>query len=289
MKPNFDIPTELLDNGSEFSDPFFASLELRRAKNPMLVDGRPKDYLFPTLYANVRCAQGIFHCSFEAARALLYEQLGAKAIPPRMLGGRSIVAISCYEYRSVRGVRPYNEIAVAVPVRLDGKSGTPVLGAFAGGPDAGYFIASMPVTSEENRLRGAHFWNLPKITRRIEYVESAKAIRFESYAEDGTTIDISLEVPTAGKPTHLDVKSFLATMKDGSLRRNPTAFAGDFAVNLHAGRLLGLAGGTTALVLGRGEASDILRRLKVETRPLQTRSTASMNSYFDLPLGEDEE
>ncbi len=289
MKPHFDLPTELFDNEADFSHPFFAQLKVKLAKEPLLLNGKPKEYLFPTLYANVRCAQGIFHCDYKAARKLLAELLDAEAVPPRMLGGRSIVAISCYEYRSVRGIRPYNELAIAMPLRLDGKAGFPVLGAFASGPDAGYCIAFMPVTSEENRLRGRHFWNLPKITRRIDYRETADSIRFESYAEDGATLDLSLEVPTRGKVKTLDVRSFLATKKDGRLRRSPTAFAGDFCVALHAESLFGSHRGREALMLGRGEASDVLRRLDVETRPLQTRYAASMNSYFDLPLEDDKE
>jgi hypothetical protein len=284
MEPSTDIPDTLLDNDSSFVHPFFSGLELRPAPDPLVVRGKARNYLFPTLYADVRCAQGIFHCSWKAARDLLAESLGPHVLPPRMLGGRSIVAVSCYEYRSVRGVRPYNEVAIALPLRLDGKTGAPVLGAFAGGPSAGYYIASMPVTSEENRLRGHHYWNLPKITRRIDCLEEGGVVRFSSYAEDGMTADISLSVPAAGKMTHLSVKSFLATKKDGKPLRSPTAFDGDFAVNLRPGSLFGLASGGEALVLGSGEAAEVLRRLRAETRPLQTRYSASMNSWFDLPL-----
>jgi hypothetical protein len=284
MNPSFDIPKNLVDNGGAFSSSYFSSLELRPAKDPLIVDGEVKDYLFPTLYADVRCAQAILHCSYAAAKDVLTEALGPEALPPRMLGGRAIVAISCYEYRCVRGVRPYNEIAIAIPVRLNGSSGAPVLGAFSGGPDSGYHIVSMPVTSDENRQRGHHFWNLPKITRRIDFEEGEGRCRFDSYNQDGE-IDISLTVPTEGKVKHMSVTSFLATKKDGRVMRNPTAFDGDFAVVLDAATLVGAKAGKAALSLGAGEASDVLRRLGAELRPLQTRYAASMNSYFDLPRG----
>lgn len=287
MKPSFDIPATLLDNGKDFNAPFFSGLRLRKAKAPLAIAGTTRDYLFPTLYADVRCAVAIFHCSLEASRALLKAELGQDAEPPRLLGGRSIVAISCYEYRKVRGVRPYNEIAIALPLRLDGRKGIPVLGAFAGGPESGYHIASMPVTSDENRQRGHHFWNLPKITRRIDLAEEDGTCRFESYAEDGSSLDLSLTVPTRGKSQAFSVRSFLATRVAGELRRNPTAFEGDFLVNLNAATLLSPREGRDrpALVLGLGEASDILRRLGVETVPLQTRYGASINSWFDLAPG----
>ena len=168
---------------------------------------------------------------------------------------------------------------------MEGKAGFPVLGAFSSGPASGYYIASMPVTSEENRLRGHHFWNLPKITRRIDIVEGEGFCRFESF-NDKEALDLSLQVPTAGKAKHLKVNSFLTTKKDGKLLRNPTAFEGDFQVQVQAATLFGAgAAKAAALQLGKGEASDILRRLAVELVPLQTRYATSIDSYFDLPHG----
>lgn len=288
MKPTMDVPLELLENGSQFADPYFAALQLSRAKDPLLLEGRPKHYLFPTLYGDVRCAVAIFHCDRVRAERLAAEALGVELAMPRLLKGRSIVALSCYEYRRVRGVRPYNEIALALPVNLDGKPGLPVLGAFAGGPDSGYYIAGMPVTSEENRRRGRHFWNLPKETRRIDIEEAEGLCRVRSYAADGG-LDLALEVPTRGKAKSFDVRSFLATRKDGALMRSPTAFRGEFAVNLRAATLWGGKPGAPALELGKGELSAILREIGAEDRPLQTRYAASMNSWFDLPEGAKEE
>ncbi len=179
---------------------------------------------------------------------------------------------------------PYNEIAIAIPLRLDGKSGPTLLGAFAAGPNSGYYIACMPVTSDENRMRGHHFWNLPKISRRIDVAEAEGFCRFDSYGEGGE-LDISLSVPISGRPKAMAVRSFLATRQGGKIMRNPTAFEGDFAINLDAATIIGAKGGAQALTLGKGEASDILRRLVAETRALQTRFTSSMSSCFDLPPG----
>ncbi len=284
MHPTFDVPLELLDNAADFGAPFFSALALRKAPSPLFVNGFEKPYLFPTLYADVRCAVGIFHCSREAAKEYASERLGTKVEPPVMLGGRSIVAVSCYEYRSVRGVRPYNEIAVAIPLRHGPKAGPPVLGAFAQVPDSGYFIAAMPVTSEENRLRGEHFWNLPKRARRIDIEEDEESCSFLSYAADGSTLDMTLRVPKAGKLKRFDVSSALFTRKDGALLRSPTAFAGDFSVRLNAATLLSpRTCAAPCLTLGSGEASEALRAIGAELVPLQTRYSRSMNSMFDLP------
>jgi hypothetical protein len=284
MLPTYDIPPELLENAEAFGDSFFSALSLREAPEPLIVEGRAKRYLFPTLYADVRCAVGIFHCSRAAAKDYVGERLGRAVEPPIMLGGRTIVAVSCYEYRSVRGVRPYNEIAVAIPLRLGPSAGLPVLGAFAQAPGSGYFIAAMPVTSEENRLRGEYFWNLPKRTRRIDIEEDESSCSFASYAADGSTLDMTLRVPKEGKAKRFEVGSALFTRKGDELLRSPTAFAGDFAVTLNAATLMGpRASAAPCLLLGTGEASDALRAIGVEAVPLQTRYARSMNSMFDLP------
>jgi hypothetical protein len=286
MYPTSDIPPGLLDNAAAFGDAFFSGLVLRGAPTPLVVNGREKPYLFPTLYADVRCAVAIFHCSRAAAKAYASERLGTEVEPPIMLGGRAIVAVSCYEYRSVSGVRPYNEIAVAIPLRLGSRAGLPVLGAFAQAADSGYLIAAMPVTSEENRLRGEHFWNLPKRARRIDIEEDEESCAFLSYAADGSTLDMSLRVPKSGKPKRFDVRSAIFTRKDGKLLRSPTAFAGDFSVRLNAATLLSpRRSASPCLVLGSGEASEALRAIGAEEVPLQTRYARAMNSLFDLPSG----
>src|SRR3954451_14024187 len=106
MKANPDFGAELLDNSAQFNDPFFQRFRLRRAPRPLaLTESITKDYLFPTLYADVRCAIGIFHCDYAKAHALLPHPAMK---PVRMTMGRAIVAFSCYEYRNVLGVPPYN-------------------------------------------------------------------------------------------------------------------------------------------------------------------------------------
>src|SRR4051794_23739281 len=125
MTPTTDINPTLLDNTAAFRDPFFQRFSLRRAPNPLaLTDTISKDYLFPTLYADVTCAIGIFLCDYEAARALLPHPAMR---PVRMTLGRSLVAFSCYEYKNVLGVAPYNEIAMTLPVMVGTRFNPPVL------------------------------------------------------------------------------------------------------------------------------------------------------------------
>lgn len=170
MKPTLEIPEGLLDNSASFRDPFFQRFRLRHAPRPLqLTDAITKDYLFPTLYADVTCAVGIFLCDYDRARALLPHP---KLRPVRMTLGRSLVVFSCYEYRSVLGVPPYNEIAMTIPVLLDPKVDVPVLPMVLNVFEAfGYYVFSMPVTSLENRIRGNEIWGLPKVTQEIDQYE----------------------------------------------------------------------------------------------------------------------
>src|SRR5262249_41250897 len=97
MKPTHEFAPELLDNTAVFRDPFFHRFRLRHAPRPLaLSETVHKDYLFPTLYADVRCAIGIFHCDYQRAREILPHPAMK---PVRMTRGRSLVAFSCYEYR----------------------------------------------------------------------------------------------------------------------------------------------------------------------------------------------
>ena len=89
--------------------------------------------------------------------------------PVRMTRGRSLVAFSCYEYRNVLGVAPYNEIAMTIPVLVDPGISVPVLPMIWDGfENFGYHVFSMPVTSLENQLRGLRIWGLPKVVQRID-------------------------------------------------------------------------------------------------------------------------
>ena len=108
MKPNRSIEEGLLNNGDRFEDSFFKPFTLRTAPAPLaLTDEIEKDYLFPTLYGDVTCGIAIFLCNYERAAAMMPHP---SMSPVRMPRGRAVVLFSCYEYRNVLGVEPYNEV-----------------------------------------------------------------------------------------------------------------------------------------------------------------------------------
>ncbi|MFL5349462.1 MAG: acetoacetate decarboxylase family protein [Hyalangium sp.] len=283
MKASQEVSAELLDNAARFRDAFFQRFSLRRAPRPLqLTDAISKDYLFPTLYADVRCTIGIFHCDYARAKALLPPPAMA---PVRMPRGRALVAFSCYEYRQVLGVAPYNEIAMTIPVMVGTRLNVPVLPmVFSSLPGFGYYVFGMPVTSRENQLRGNKIWGLPKVTQDIDIEERDGDCVTVAYGADGRAC-FELRVPMSGKPKQFDVSANLYSLLEGKLLRSRTSFQGTFRVTPHMKALArrGLRPDRTYLTLGEGPEAAALRNLDIEPHPFQFRYAPSMNSAFDLP------
>jgi len=272
-------------NDDQFGHAFFKRFPLRPAAQPLeLEDGIAKTYPFPTLYGDVGCAIGIFLCDYEAARALMPHP---SIVPVRMTKGRSLVIFSCYEYRQVLKVWPYNEIAMTIPVMANAGFRPPLLPMLMSGlfPRFGYYVFGMPVTSRENQLRGNKLWGLPKVTQTIDIDASGADCVTTARESDGTPY-FTLRVPKTGKPTDFDVRGHLYSRLDGKILKSQTCFQGRFAVTKYMGALWnkGLVPDREYLTIGDGPSAAPLRSLGIEAQPFQFRYTPSMNAAFDLPI-----
>lgn len=283
MKPTTTIPNDLLDNRSAFTDPFYDQFKLRPDARPLhLTPGIAKNYLFPTFYGDVTSAIGIFMCSYEAAHKLMPHP---DMKPISMGGGGSLVVISCYEYKQVLGVAPYNEIAMTIPLMIKPAFNIPVLPMVANiFKNFGYYVFSMPVTSLENQIRGVKIWGLPKVVQEIDLREEGSDCVVAAMDETGAKY-FGLTVPTGGKPTDFDVKTYLYTAKDGNFLQSETRFRGRFNVVKHMDALWskGKAPDRQYLTIGHGPAAETLRRLKIDPNPFQFRFAKHVSSCFDLP------
>jgi len=284
MKPTLDYGPDVLDNASAFTHPFFDRFELRHAASPIRLDANThKNYKFPTFYGDVTSALGIFHCSYAKAEKMM---LDPRMKPVRMTRGRSLVVFSCYEYRNVLGVPPYNEIAMTIPVMVDPTVHVPVLpmvlDVFKG---FGYQVFSMPVTSEENRIRGHEIWGLPKTLEEIDIREDGDDCVTRATEMGADEPYFELRVPTSGKPTEFDVSSNIYSEFQGSLVRAKTHFQGTFNVNKHMSLLFrtGVEPDRRYLTLGEGPSAQVLKDLEIEAHPFQLRYAKTMNSCFDVP------
>lgn len=282
MQPNTRLQPGLIDNNEDFTDPFFTRFELRPAPTPLeLADGISKTYSFPTFYADVTCAIAIFLCDYTRAHAMMPHP---SMRPVKMPRGRAVVLLSCYEYKKVMNIGPYNEIAMTIPVMVNGLA-PPVLPLFMGFKKKGYFVFSMPVTSLENQIRGERLWGLPKIVEEIE-ISTADGRCTTVARDDAGDVYFELTVPTTGSPRHFVETGSLYSVRDGKLLKSQTHFKGDFNVTTNPSVLWnkGRRATTPTLRLGNSARADHLKALKIEDVALQYRFTPSMNSCFDLPL-----
>lgn len=283
MKPRTAIDAELHKNEDAFQDDFFKRFRLRRAPQPLQLDGSvSRDYLFPTLYSDVTCAMGIFLCSYEKAQKMM---LHPRIKPVRMPKGRSLVIFSCYEYKNVMSVAPYNEIAVTIPVMVDPFINPPVLPMLLNVfPGFGFHVVSMPVTSLENQLRGLKIWGIPKVLQEIDIRDEGDdcvTTAFESTGEEY----IELRIPKSGKPTSFDVGFNLYTRLGDRLLRGKTCFKADFMVTKHMDTLFtrGKKPDRPYLTLSDTPCAEALKGLEIEEQPFQLRYARGVKSCFDLP------
>ena len=284
MQPNTRLEPDLVDNVSEFGDSFFERFTVRRADAPLeLAEGVSKAYSFPTFYADVTCAIAIFLCDYGRALAMMPHP---SMRPVKMPKGRAVVLLSCYEYKKVMNIAPYNEIAMTIPVMVGG-SAPPVLPLVMNLKKKGYYVFSMPVTSLENQIRGTRIWGLPKIVETIDVAIDRNSCT--TIARDGAgDAYFELTVPTTGSPKHFDESTHLYSVLDGKLRKSRTSFEGDFKVSTNPGLLWkkDVKAEKPALKLGRSPRADELRSLEIEETAFQFRFASSINSCFDLPLSD---
>lgn len=283
MKPNTHLETALVDNSADFTDPFFQRFHPRQSPSPLvLADGISKSYQFPTFYGDVTCAIAIFLCDYKRAQAIMPH---ASMKPVKMPGGRSVVLFSCYEYKNVMGLAPYNEIAMTIPIMVKAGFSPPLLPLIMDFKKKGYFVFSMPVTSLENQIRGTQIWGLPKIVEEIDISTDGGNCKTIAKDDSGKTY-FELSVPKTGSIKHFDETGHLYSMLDGQLLKSQTNFKGDFAVNSNPSLLWSKDQKTDvpALKLGDSQRAEDLKALEIEEVAFQFRYATSMNSCFDLPL-----
>lgn len=282
--PVLTLNADLVENGQEFQSDFYRKFKLRHAKVPLCIDEKnsiSKNYFFPTLYGDVTVSIAMFFCSLEAARKLMPK---AEMKPVNMGLGRSLVIISTYHYAKVRGIAPYNEIGMSIPVMVGANQLLPALPLLLPNKSLGYYVFSMPVTTLENKIRGLKLWGLPKVVQEInlhpegdEYVTVANDSVGEKYLE--------LRVPTNGNITPTNQGTTLYSVKDEAIHRSTSETFGNFAITKFNRTILtkGITPKQNYLWIGSGPSAKILRDLTIEPQPFQTRFGTHISSTFDLP------
>ncbi|MCP4125132.1 MAG: acetoacetate decarboxylase family protein [Bacteroidetes bacterium] len=282
MKANYNIDKELLPNDGTFDDDFFNQFQLRKGPSPLiLTEDISKNYSFPTFYGDVTCSIAIFFCDYKAAQAIMPH---SSYKPVKATKGRAFVILSCYEYKNVLNIPPYNEIAMTIPVMVGGGWNPPLLPLVVKGfKNFGYYVFSMPVTSYENTLRGHKIWGLPKVTEDIDMTVNGDTCTTSAYDENGTKY-FELKVPTGGKSQHFDETGHLYSVLNNEILKSQTNFRGDFNINKNPALLWkqDIPTDQPALVLGDSPRASVLKQLKLTSTPFQYRYAKVMSSCFDM-------
>jgi Acetoacetate decarboxylase (ADC). len=274
MKPTVKYDASLLKNEDKFTDDFYKRFTLRPF-TLALDDKISKTYRFPTLYGDVTCSQGIFTCSYDKAASILPSGLK----PVLLKAGKAIVAFSCYEYKDVMNVPPYNEIAMTIPVMAGKGINIPALPMLFGSlfKRFGYYVFRMPVTSLENQIRGLKIWGLPKVVEEIDIVHEGDKCVTTAFNAEGKPYFEFTSLQT-GTPKAFDVTSNLYSVLDGKLLRAKTCFKAPFNVNKKFAE-------PCLKLYGETPEGKFLENLEIDPKPFQLRYAEHMTACFDLPEG----
>lgn len=282
MKADFNLVPEMPDNAGEFTSEFYKRFTLRKNTQPLQISNDiSKDFYFPTLYKNVSCGIGIFLCNYEQALKVLPHP---SMKPVRMLGGRAVVIFSCYEYRAVMNMQPYNEIAMTIPLLINPNISVPVLPLISKAfKNFGFHVFSMPVTSEENRIRGQKLWGIPKVTERID-IEQKDGFSSTRAFDENDKEYFRLKIPMNGAAQSFNETGQLYSVRENELVKAETNFKGDFKVTKNMGLLFskGKTSNNPLLTLGDSPRAEVLKKLEIEESVFQTRWCPNMEACFDL-------
>jgi hypothetical protein len=139
-------------------------------------------------------------------------------VPVEIVPGLAIVSLAGFEYRQMKTLQPYNEVAVMVPVRHQPETRIPLLPLLW--PDefeVAFWVYHLPVTTQEACAAGLTIWNLPKVVAKITF-EDVGWMRHCTLEEDGQHV---LTLRSRIDETQFDERAFYAlSIQKGKLLRS---------------------------------------------------------------------
>ena len=122
----------------------------------------------------------------------------------------------------------------------------------------------MPVTSEENRIRGQKLWGIPKVTERIDIEQKDGFSTTVAYDSNGKEY-FRLRVPMTGSSQSFDETGQLYSIREGEIVKAQTNFKGDFKVNKRMGLLFnkGKKSDDPLLTLCDSPRAEVLKSLEI--------------------------
>jgi pimeloyl-ACP methyl ester carboxylesterase len=278
---NVELTSTVEENAATFDQPFFQQ-HVSEFRDLELKPGATKTYRFPTFYDQETIGGALFLCSYDEAAKLLPSPLR----PVNFGFGRAAVAISSFRYGSVRGMKPYNEVAIAILVSKAGSNESSAISILKSkGRKFSSYVVSMPVTSLENQIRGQRIWGLPKKVREIDLRQFGNEFVTTVYDEAGVPY-LELRVPMAGKSEAFAQDTTLHSQLSSIDQVSSSKAEGVILSTLHPGVLIGAGiskSGYSSMSLSESTEADILRELKIIPAPIKTIFGIEIRSILTLP------
>jgi len=198
------------------------------------------------------------NAAFPAPASKVEKILPSGKLKPLLLfPGIALVQIGAYEYKDIRGLAPYNELAISIPVQYEPKKNYPGMmllhfplyspGSYS---RFGSYVHKLPVTTQEACEGGVEIWGFPKTVADIIFDDEGIYCRCTLRSSGKDVISLKFKkMRTSFR--RLEMHCF--TIKDDKLLRTPIQMQGEFCITR-------MPGGAT-LELGEGSIADELRTL----------------------------
>ena len=268
-----------VDNDALFDTEFFHAWPSEK-REIVLGAGVTKEYLFPTFYSRVVTSVAMFTCDYRVVSALIEDQ-GLE--PIRVGPQQALLTMTSYRYNEVRGMDPYNEVAISVLVRKRGSASGVITTVKSlmqlQGIEA--YVLSMPVTTQENQIRGRTIWGLPKDVRSIRLRQVGTEFVTTVETDEGKML-YEFSVPMTGSKKQRHQKLRLRSVLHQRSLVSSTESKGEYVASSTFDGFVAPTG-KRRLILGDAPESEWLQDLNISAVPFHTEFSRSVTSMLSAP------
>lgn len=173
--------------------------------------------------------------------------------PVEYVPGHAVITLAAFQYRHPATLAPYDEFAIAVPVRLvNHDDPAPAYLLQRTREETAFWVRYLPVTTDESRHAGTSVWGLPKMVSQIKF-EDAGWARRATVVDHGKLLLTLQSITGQGHEMRQEFATY--SHLNGELVRSRIEARGRF----HAWD----GAGQASFELGDHPIADELRRVKV--------------------------
>lgn len=161
----------------------------------------------PIVYTDTSAFFAAFPCPARAAERLLPHP---DLKPVRLWPGAACLVVAIFDYRETT-IGPYGEVGVGIMCRFRRSVAMPLVPVLreAALDDVGYWIVTLPVTTDAADAAGRRIWGYPKYVARIPIEERVPGRVAASVADArGTIMRVEIARPAASAPIQMPLRTY---------------------------------------------------------------------------------